>query len=185
MLKAFKTAISTDLDRRFIEDLKENSITAVASCMDPRHKGLKFLSSSLQFNVQEHVRSLISTLDVNASVASPNDGGVEEEPPVKKSAMTLLLGESYFDEQQTQRDEFTHYLEEPPLNPNGNPLKWWMVNEQRFPKVSCIARKYLCAPSTSVPSERVFSAAGNIVSKKRSSLLPENVNSLIFLNKNL
>ena len=43
----------------------------------------------------------------------------------------------------------------------------------------------LCAPSTSVPSEGVFSAAGNIVSKKRSSLLPENVNSLIFLNKNL
>ena len=55
--------------------------------------------------------------------ASPNDGRDEEEPPVKKSAMTLLLGESYFDEQQTQRDEFTHYLEEPPLNPNGNPLK--------------------------------------------------------------
>ena len=102
-----------------------------------------------------------------------------------QSAVTLLLGEAYFDEQKTQRDEFTHYLEELPLNPNGNPFKWWMVNEQRFPKFSCISRKHLCAPSTSVPSERVFSAAGNIISKTHSSLLPENVNSLIFLNKNL
>ena len=102
-----------------------------------------------------------------------------------QSAVTLLLGEAYFDEQKTQRDEFTHYLEELPLNPNGNPLKWWMVNEQGFPKFSCISWKHLCAPSTSVPSERVFSAAGNIISKTHSSLLPENVNSLIFLNKNL
>ena len=41
------------------------------------------------------------------------------------------------------------------------------------------------APSTSVPSERVFSATGNIATKKRGSLLPENVNCLVFLNKNL
>ena len=33
--------------------------------------------------------------------------------------------------------------------------------------------------------EIVYSAAENIVSKKHSSLLPENVNSLIFLNKNI
>ena len=120
VLKAFKTAISADLDRRFIEDLKKIPL-------QQRHfewvPGLKFLSSSLQANVQEHVRSLISTLGVNASVASPNDGGDEEEPPVKKSAAILLLGEAYFDEHQTQLVQFTHYLEEPPLNPNGNPLK--------------------------------------------------------------
>ena len=46
-----------------------------------------------------------------------------------------------------------------------------------------IAKKYLCAPSTAVPSD-FFRLLGT-VSKKRSSLLPENVNSLIFLNKNL
>ena len=37
--------------------------------------------------------------------------------------------------------------------------------------------------ATSVASERVFSTAGEIVTKKRSSLTPSNVNMLIFLHK--
>ena len=99
--------------------------------------------------------------------------------------MALLLGEDDFDEQQSLCDEFTSYIEERPLHPNSYPLQWWMQNEKRFPKVAAVAKRYLCAPATSVPSERVFSAAGNIITKKRCSLLSENVNCLIFLNKNL
>jgi hypothetical protein len=51
--------------------------------------------------------------------------------------------------------------------------------------VSRIARKYLCIVATSVPSEQLFSTAGNIVSEKRACLLPENVNKLVFLHVNL
>ncbi|KAG7278419.1 hypothetical protein CRUP_026970 [Coryphaenoides rupestris] len=35
------------------------------------------------------------------------------------------------------------------------------------------------------PSERVFSTAGDIVTAKRSTLSPDNVDILIFLKKNL
>ncbi len=38
---------------------------------------------------------------------------------------------------------------------------------------------------TSVPSERVFSMAGDIVTASRSRLLAENVDKLIFLQKNM
>jgi len=38
---------------------------------------------------------------------------------------------------------------------------------------------------TSIPSERVFSKAGKIVSARRNRLLPDNVDKLIFLNANL
>ena len=38
--------------------------------------------------------------------------------------------------------------------------------------------------ATSVPSEQVFSIAGSVVNEKRSRLLPENVDKLVFLYEN-
>ena len=62
-------------------------------------------------------------------------------------------------------------------------LKWWAERESLFPCLSWVAKKYLAIPASSVPSERIFSLAGNIVSKKRACLKPENVDMLIFLKK--
>jgi len=38
--------------------------------------------------------------------------------------------------------------------------------------------------ATSVSAERCFSTAGNIVTRKRASLSPENINLLVFLHQN-
>ena len=38
-------------------------------------------------------------------------------------------------------------------------------------------------PATSAPSERVFSAAGDVVDKLRAALTAENVDGLVFLHK--
>jgi len=47
-----------------------------------------------------------------------------------------------------------------------------------------MAKKYLCIPATSVPAERVFSTAGDVVTAQRSQLKSEHVDRLIFLKKN-
>ena len=85
----------------------------------------------------------------------------------------------------SSKDELEYFSKEPVLDHNSDPLEWWRKNEERFPTLSKLAKKLFCIPATSVPSERVFSNAGNIVTKKRASLKPENVDMLIFLNKNL
>ena len=65
-------------------------------------------------------------------------------------------------------------------------LTWrWKNYWTQLPLLSTMAQKYLCIPATSVPSERAFSIAGNIVNAKCTCLLPENTNILIFLAQNL
>ena len=38
-------------------------------------------------------------------------------------------------------------------------MQWWGENEDKFPNVSKLARKYLAIPASSDPSERVLSHA--------------------------
>ena len=47
-----------------------------------------------------------------------------------------------------------------------------------------MAKKYLCIPATSVPSERVFATAGDIVTAQGYQLRSEHIDKLIFLKKN-
>ena len=56
-----------------------------------------------------------------------------------------------------------------------NPLNWWKVENQRYPTLAKLAQKYLCVCATSVPSKRIFSIAGQIVSDRRSALKPDKV----------
>ena len=71
-------------------------------------------------------------------------------------------------------------------NPDGsksliNPLDWWRTNIETFPILSQLARRTLCIPASSAPSERLFSHAGLKIAKDRARLLPENAEELIFL----
>ena len=52
-------------------------------------------------------------------------------------------------------------------------------------EVVVVAKKFLIIPATSVPSERLFSAAGNVITAKRSCLSDETASMLITLNGNL
>ena len=94
-----------------------------------------------------------------------------EKPPEAESLEEVAAKEvdRYMDETYTRDD----------------PLKWWATNQHSYPRcMSHLARKYLAIPASSVPSERIFSLTGNLVNKKRSQLSPENIDRLVFLNKN-
>ncbi len=66
---------------------------------------------------------------------------------------------------------------------NNNPLEFWKLYENSLPHLSEMASKYLCVQSSSVPSERVFSTAGDTVTAERSRLDPTKVDMVIFLKK--
>ena len=88
------------------------------------------------------------------------------------------------DEEETAHEEVDRYmadLEDKKLKT----LDWWRKNASRYPRIASIARKMLARPATSVPSERLFSIGGKIVTSDRASLQPETVNQLLFLNSYL
>ena len=116
------------------------------------------------------------------SASKPMEGEKEAPPRQKrkKTAMSFLLGIATDPDATSEVDCF---IREPQLQPD-DAVEWWSRNEHRFPMVAQLARQLLCVPATSVLSEKIF-AAGLIVNNLRSSLSPENVDMLVFLNKNL
>ena len=74
--------------------------------------------------------------------------------------------------------EVQRHLESPSLSRETNPVDWWRDYAVSTPR---LARDVLGIPATSVPSERLFSKAGELISQKRSAIKPKNVDMILFL----
>lgn len=61
---------------------------------------------------------------------------------------------------------------------------WWRQYGQMVLEIQLMARAYLGIQATSCSSERLFSKAGFIVNKHRTSLNSDNVSLLTFLSTN-
>lgn len=80
--------------------------------------------------------------------------------------------------------ELLRYLNEPIIC-QIDTSKWWIDHSTVFPNLYKMYLKFSCIPATSASSERNFSTAGNIITDKRSMLLPNNVNNLVIMRNNL
>jgi len=136
------------------------------------------------------------TVKQEPNVYSLSDEEDGEDPPLKKSKSSLsdLLDVYIVKEEKVPpksalaiaQEEISNYLQE---NVKGtsmetDPLSWWKNYEGTYPLLAQVAKEYLVVPATSVPCERVFSTAGDIVRAERSSLKPTKVDMLLFLKKN-
>ncbi|CAF2525499.1 unnamed protein product [Rotaria sp. Silwood2] len=62
-----------------------------------------------------------------------------------------------------------------------NPLPFWKHYQQKFPCLSLLARRLFSIPVTSAAVERSFSAAGLVVTERRSSLDPQTLHDILFV----
>ncbi|XP_062576895.1 E3 SUMO-protein ligase ZBED1-like [Saccostrea cucullata] len=150
----------------------------------------------MQHTLPSLVPPLPALPDTHTSTAAAADSDItaEKSPPKKKSALDDLLGDVFIQKVEVLPKksplekvnlEIIQYQKEKPLSLTGNPLNWWKEHEIFYPFLSHLAKLYLGIPATSVPSERVFSSAGDIISAQRATLKPEYVDMMIFLKKNL
>ena len=187
VVQTFKEMVAEDLRARFCDELQLTNATMVASVLDPRFKHLKFIEADERAQVYDEVKRKVEALQVAEVEADDQEDKPAAPDPSKKAKQGLdflldSLDQSTDDE--GGEDQFEEYrASKCKISNKTNPVKWWLGNGSNFPSVARLAGRYLCIPATSVPSERVFSSAGNIVNSKRSSLKPENVNMLVFLAK--
>lgn len=74
-------------------------------------------------------------------------------------------------------DDFRYYLNEPPIKIE-NAIKYWSTAQDSHLK--SLAIKYLSLIAASVPSERLFSKAGKIITEEQNRLTSDHL--LLFLN---
>ena len=107
------------------------------------------------------------------------------------SAMSILLcsdeedGNEEAEQERSAEEEVKAYFAGKPPFKDSNSLAWWKANCQRFSRMAKVARHMLAIPAISASSERLCSAAGLTVTKVQSSLKSENVQAILYLNRNM
>lgn len=203
-IATFQTTAAAEIASRWKKettyDEDGDNVCIFAAALDPRFRKLKFLSTDDILKVKIKLQALalearrVQVREEPEEDDSPS-GQQDHFTQKPKSVLDTLLGtddeEELEDEDPGQdqredavRNELLVYFGEKPIPKDKNPLQWWKENETKFPALAVVAKSYLAAPATSTPSERLFSAAGTILSKKRASLTKEHVDMLTFLHSN-
>ena len=119
---------------------------------------------------------------LTATTSSATESGLwdDHDNAAQVDESTQTTSSSSEESVETQLDK---YLKAPRLPRSTDIYGYWHCSE--FPLLEPAARKYLSAPLTSVASEQLFSAAGQIYAEQHSNLLGENAEKLLFWANNI
>nr|XP_055036967.1 zinc finger BED domain-containing protein 4-like [Misgurnus anguillicaudatus] len=171
---------------------------ALATLLDPRFKHVAFGNPAKAQDAERHLTTECASL-MRTNPPTPEPQLSAAGPSSSSSSTTTAESQDnlweHFDnrirETQTIQSatadatvEVKKYLTDAFLPRTHDPLSYWKDRAVIFPHLYVLSKKYLCMPATSVPCERIFSKAGEIICKKRSRLSPSTAEQLIFLNKN-
>lgn len=181
------------------DDAWVKKIVNRSTLLDPRYKG-NYIDADVLTVIKRDLVEEMSAKEIQAQqgptgiTAAPARQGTPEPPTIlpKKIALSTLLSKvrkttvsASGSPEDKARRELEAYLAFPAIEFEESPLEWWKGYHKMYPSLTDLAKKYLCIPATSSPSERVFSKAGGVVTAKRALLKPEKVNMLTFLSTNL
>lgn len=180
LLKSIKT--------RF-PDIKMSRLPALAMLIDPRYKDACYMEKCEK---QWASKLLTTAAEEIAEYHQPPDGPsgsgacLPETPEDSVwHAFQNFRSETNRESGCSVADVVANYLKGPLLPRSSDPLVWWSKEgSQLYPVLVGAARRYLSIPATQTTSDRVFSAAGTIVSCRREHMLTKNVEQLVFLHEN-
>lgn len=195
------------VSKRFA-DWETNKIAAKATFLDPRFKktafGLDENADKAEDLVLKELENLLRAKvpdETNNLPVLPDDEIQQDNVPEqfqannKSVARRQKLWELFDSKAETKKSSpsviasaalmLKHYLDLPLLDRWKNPLPYCSTYKSTFEELYEMQKKYLSIPATSVPSERLFSKAGQIANDRRNRLSGKNLNNILFLNSNM
>ena len=161
---------------------KVGSAQSIATILDPRCKIQTFrnLGWVPQWigDAESAVQRIYHDQYAPAPLSRPSTPPVSDQFS-EDDYMSAVFGNSQSSEIPSLISELDIYLEDKVELPQVDPIEWWRTYESRFPNLSRMARDYLAIPATSVPSERCFSIAGSVLTKRRSSMTEGMANAIM------
>jgi len=191
-IDSFIHKLTEETNKRFGQ-LEKDMLLAEAIFSDPRFKKYGFKN---HFGFQDTKRSIVNKgkIIISAKNIQQRNLTTYPIPPTASNKEDSIWND--FDSEVTDivqsQDpkalmiiEVDKYLQEPLIARSNDPLKWWNENKNIYPTLFEIMKRRFCIQGTSVPSERMFSKGGQVVTEKRNRLSSKRVEQIIFLNFNL
>ncbi|XP_059095066.1 zinc finger BED domain-containing protein 4-like [Tigriopus californicus] len=179
--------VLANITRRFgiFEDFPE---LAISTILDPRFK-----SHGFQYDCKlTHASDLLlQELGKLIEVEAPFHQVEESRPKQTRTSLWEPFDQCIVQKRESglfksARCELNAYFQQPCESRHSNQITWWNKDGRaQFPLLYKLAMKYSIIPATSVPSERVFSVAGQVLSKRRNRLGDECARLLICLHNNI
>lgn len=201
-LKQMKAALRDAMSRRFSYTRSSASFLA-ATLLDPRFKDTYFnvqeaaaaknvvldFLRSIQESAMNNMTATIGNVEPGLESMETSGSDAQEEADLwaahdKQPSQNVDSQLSQTDALPPYEQQLVNFLKEPRLPRMTTDIyAYWHCSQ--YPLLEAAARKYLSAPPTSVASEQLFSAAGQLYADRRSNLLGENAEKLLFLNYNI
>jgi len=192
-IRTMKSEMLASLEHRF-DEIEQIEELCVATMLDPRFKHNFFAETGTKLSARQYLIDNCGYTDNSDEPPNkrPRHDTTQDSSDQASSSkvwecFTELLEESGASSDMGGGVEamVDRYLSEPLIDyKKGDPLKWWQDNEKRFPLLGNMVRKFLSAPPTSVPSERLFSGVGNLYDEQRNRLSPEHAEMLLSIKYN-
>lgn len=184
-----KTAMLENLRKRFGR-MEEIQLLSIATILDPRFKTIHSNDPVASSKAIRTIKLKILDIKNNCDDSNSNKGSSDDDNSLSDNLWSVhneLVSKKAASENFEQSNDriptdLKHYLSQPTIPLNQNIFKFWEVHSAMYPYLKKIAEPYLSLVATSVPSERLFSKAGNIMTEKRNRLKGEKLQQLLFLS---
>jgi hypothetical protein len=163
-------------------------IGLIASLLDPRLKTLSNWNEETRNNAKTELmhqfEEIINSNSAQSLLTSKQQSGSQSGTRHGRLHSSIFGVQAITTNPFSELECYLDPVRTPIADYSMNPFEWWTIRKTQFPNVAKLARKYLSIPGSSVPSERLFSDAGNQITAKRTRLDSKLAGKIMFLKRN-